>query len=130
MLTVAVDWEVIRDDTDRAEIFTPPVGLVADVPVEDMEARYDSNTLQPVPAAAAEGGRRGAGRDRCSRSGSRTSPACRSSTEWRRTYPYAPLASHVVGYMGAITAEDEQHYEDHGYDTSVGGEDVGQSASS
>ena len=27
MLTVAVDWDVIRDDTDRAEIFTPPVRL-------------------------------------------------------------------------------------------------------
>ena len=40
-------------------------------------------------------------------------------------YPYAPLASHVIGYMGAITAEDEQHYEDLGYDTSLGGEDVG-----
>ena len=24
---------------------------------------------------------------------------------WKRVYPYAPLASHVVGYMGAITAE-------------------------
>ena len=44
---------------------------------------------------------------------------------WKRVYPYAPLASHVVGYMGAITAEDEQRYLDLGYDTSLGGEDVG-----
>ena len=28
--------------------------------------------------------------------------------------------------MGAITAEDEQRYNDKGYDTSVDGEDVGQ----
>ena len=27
-------------------------------------------------------------------------------TGYRRIYPYAPLAAHVVGYMGAITAED------------------------
>ena len=42
-------------------------------------------------------------------------------------YPFAPLASHVVGYMGSITAEDEEHYQDLGYDTSVNGEDVGRS---
>ena len=44
---------------------------------------------------------------------------------WKRVYPYAPMASHVVGYMGAITAEDEARYKDLGYDTSLGGEDVG-----
>ena len=27
-------------------------------------------------------------------------------SDWKRVYPYAPLASHVVGYMGAITADD------------------------
>ncbi len=25
---------------------------------------------------------------------------------WRREYPYAPLASHVIGYMGSIPADD------------------------
>ena len=44
---------------------------------------------------------------------------------YRRVYPYAPLAAHVVGYMGAITAEDAAHYRALGYDTSNRGEDVG-----
>jgi penicillin-binding protein 2 len=48
-------------------------------------------------------------------------------TDWRRVYPYAPLASHVVGYMGAITAEDQAEYDELGYDTSLGGEQVGRS---
>jgi penicillin-binding protein 2 len=44
---------------------------------------------------------------------------------YRRVYPYAPLAAHVVGYMGAITAEDAGHYRGLGYDTSNRGEEVG-----
>ena len=34
----------------------------------------------------------------------RTIPGVDVIEEWKRVYPYAPLASHVVGYMGAITA--------------------------
>ena len=44
---------------------------------------------------------------------------------YRRVYPYAPLAAHVVGYMGAITEEDVAHYKQLGYDTSNRGEEVG-----
>jgi penicillin-binding protein 2 len=123
VLTVAVEWDVIRDDTDRAEMFTRLSGWLQ-MPVDEMEARYDSNTYsryRPMPlkedveepiAIALE--------ERVE-----DFPGVTIVTEWRRTYPYAPLASHVIGYMGAITAEDEQRYEDRGYDTSVGGEDVG-----
>jgi penicillin-binding protein 2 len=123
VLTVAVEWDVIRDDTDRAEMFTRLSGWLQ-VSVEDMESRYDSNTYsryRPLPlkedveepiAIALE--------ERVE-----DFPGITIVTEWRRTYPYAPLASHVLGYLGAITAEDEQYYKDRGYDTSVGGEDVG-----
>ena len=27
--------------------------------------------------------------------------------DWERVYPYAPLASHIIGYLGAIPADDE-----------------------
>ena len=123
VLTVAVEWDVVRDDTDRAEMFTRLSGWLQ-MPVDEMEARYDSNTYsryRPLPlkedveepiAIALE--------ERVE-----DFPGVTIVTEWRRTYPYAPLASHVIGYMGAITAEDEQRYQDKGYDTSVGGEDVG-----
>ena len=33
-------------------------------------------------------------------SAARTIPASPSSEEWKRVYPYAPLASHVIGYIG------------------------------
>ena len=123
VLTVAVDWDVIRDDTDRAEIFTRLSGWL-EMPVEEMEARYDSDTYsryKPMPlkenvaepiAIALE--------ERVE-----DFPGVAIVTEWRRTYPYAPLASHVIGYMGSITAEDEQRYRARGYDTSVDGEEVG-----
>ena len=103
---VAVDWDVIRRATDRAELFSRLSGWVG-VPVEEMEARYDGERLQPLQADA--GRRRTSTRTSPSpiRSAARTSPASRSRRSWKRVYPYAPLASHVVGYMGAITAEDE-----------------------
>jgi penicillin-binding protein 2 len=123
VLTVAVDWEVIRDDTDRAEIFSRLSGWLG-VSVSDMEDRYDSNRYsrykplplkkdvdEPVAIAIHER--------------VEDFPGVSIETEWRRTYPFAPLASHVIGYMGAITAEDEQQYKDLGYDTTVGGEEVG-----
>jgi penicillin-binding protein 2 len=123
VLTVAVDWEVIRDDTDRAEIFSRLAGWLG-MSVSDMEDRYDSNRYsrykplplkedvdEPVAIALQER--------------VEDFPGVFIETQWRRTYPYAPLASHVLGYMGAITAEDEQYYKDLGYDTTVGGEEVG-----
>ena len=33
----------------------------------------------------------------------------------RRVYPYAPLASHIVGYMGRITAETKDFYLERDY---------------
>jgi penicillin-binding protein 2 len=51
VLTVAVDWQQIRRKTDRQEIFRRLSAWV-DVPVEDMEARFQSNVVQPVPPDA------------------------------------------------------------------------------
>ena len=103
---VAVDWDVIRRDDRPGRAVHPPVGLAR------RAGRRDGGALRRQPATAAT--------SRCrsprtsprtspsrSRSASRTSPASRSSDGWKRVYPYAPLASHVIGYMGAITAEDE-----------------------
>jgi penicillin-binding protein 2 len=35
--------------------------------------------------------------------------------QWRRVYPYAPLASHVLGYMGAINKSNLDSYLQQGY---------------
>ena len=113
VLTVAVDWEIIRSRTYRTEIFRRLSGWV-DVPVEDMEERYESGIYSPfLPMPVAED------------VDERTAIAIRERVEdlpgvtvleqSRRVYPYAPLASHVVGYMGRITAETKDYYQGEGY---------------
>ena len=113
VLTVAVDWQVIRNSDNRAEIFRRLSGWV-DVPVEEMQARFDSEVYSPfLPMPVAED------------IDERTAIAIKERVEdlpgveileqSRRVYPYAPLASHVVGYMGAITAETKDFYEGKGY---------------
>ena len=113
VLTVAVDWDVIRRDSDRAEIFRRLSGWI-DVPIEDMEARFDSQVYSPFlpmpvvedidePTAAAILER------------VEDLPGVQILEESRRVYPFAPLASHVVGYMGRITAETKDAYLEQGY---------------
>jgi penicillin-binding protein 2 len=120
---VAVSWVAMRDDADRAALFSRLSGWVG-VTVEEMEQRFDSgdfSTLRPLPIAedvpenvvVALSER------------SEDFPGVTMVKSYRRVYPYAPLAAHVVGYMGAITAEDAAHYRTLGYDTSNRGEDVG-----
>ncbi len=113
VLTVGVDWEIIRNSEYRAEIFRRLSGWVG-VPIEDMEARYESGVFSPfLPMPVAED------------VDERTAIAIKERIEdfpgvtileqSRRVYPYAPLASHVVGYMGRITAETKDYYQDQGY---------------
>ena len=113
VLTVAVDWQVIRNTENRAEIFRRLSGWV-DVPVEEMEARFESEVYSPfLPMPVAED------------IDERTAIAIKERVEdlpgveileqSRRVYPYAPLASHVVGYMGRITAETKDFYQGKGY---------------
>jgi len=113
VLTVGVDWQLIRLADDRAEIFRRLSGWI-DVPVEEMEARFDSQVYSPfLPMPVAED------------IDERTAIAIKERVEdlpgvtiieeSRRVYPYAPLASHVVGYMGNITADHKDEYQDAGY---------------
>jgi penicillin-binding protein 2 len=103
VLTVAVDWQVLRRKTQRDVIFSRLSGWV-DVPIQEMEDRYQSNVYSPfLPMPVKED------------IDERTAiallervedfPGIEIVTGWRRIYPYAPHAAHVVGYMGAITAE-------------------------
>ena len=113
VLTVGVEWEIIRSKTYRTEIFRRLSGWV-DVPIEDMEARYQSGIYSPfLPMPVAED------------IDERTATAIQERVEdlpgvsileqSRRVYPYAPLASHVVGYLGRITAETKDYYQGNGY---------------
>ncbi len=113
VLTVGVEWEIIRSETYRTEIFRRLSGWV-NVPIEDMEARYQSGIYSPfLPMPVAED------------IDERTATAIQERVEdlpgvsileqSRRVYPYAPLASHVVGYLGRITAETKDYYQGNGY---------------
>lgn len=103
ILTVAVDWQQLRKKSDRLEIFRRLSAWV-EVPVEEMEARWEKQIDSPFlpmpikrgidePTAAALLER------------SEDFPGLEIITEWKRVYPYAPHAAHVVGYMGAITSD-------------------------
>jgi penicillin-binding protein 2 len=103
VLTVAVDYQQLRKRTDRLEIFRRLSAWV-EVPIEEMEARFQSGVDSPFlpmpikrgidePTAAALLER------------SEDFPGLEIVNEWKRVYPYAPHAAHVVGYMGAITEE-------------------------
>jgi penicillin-binding protein 2 len=113
ILTVAVDWQMLRRKTQRDEIFTRLSGWVQ-VPVEEMERRFKSNVYSPFlpmpiredidePTAIAILER------------VEDFPGVEILTEWRRVYPYAPHAAHVVGYMGAITKDQLDQRLDEGY---------------
>jgi penicillin-binding protein 2 len=120
---IAVSWVAMRDPADRAALFSRLSGWLG-VPVEEMEQRYDSNTfsrLRPLPVAE------DVAEDVviALRERSEDFPGVSMVKSYRRVYPYAPLAAHVVGYMGAITAEDAARYRELGYDTSNRGEEVG-----
>ncbi len=121
--TVAVDWAQIRNDADRATLFQRLSGWLG-VPVADMEARYDADTysrFRPLPLAE------DVPEDVVIAIQERYEdfPGVSVQLAYRRIYPYAPLASHVIGYMGAITAETQAYYASLGYDTSNRGERVG-----
>lgn len=113
VLTVTVDRQQIRRDSVRAELFSRLSGPLG-VPVEELERRYDDviySTFLPLPLKEDV--------DEPTvlflMQRSEDFPGVDVQEDYMREYPYAPLASHVLGYMGAITADDLEQYLDLGY---------------
>ena len=121
--TVAVDWAQIRKASDRATLFQRLSGWLG-VTVADMEARYQADTysrFRPLPLAEdVPENVVIAIQERYE-----DFPGVSVLLAYRRVYPYAPLASPLIGYMGAITAETQAYYRSLGYDTSNRGESFG-----
>ncbi|MGA1005760.1 MAG: penicillin-binding transpeptidase domain-containing protein [Ilumatobacteraceae bacterium] len=114
ILTITVAWDVMRREADRLELFGR-LAPVLDVSVTDLENRYDSGRYSPLlPMPVKEG----VGEDVALYLIERSEdfPGVDVANQWRRDYPYAPIAAHVVGYMGAITPEEAEQYRDLGYD--------------
>ncbi|MEO6125707.1 MAG: penicillin-binding transpeptidase domain-containing protein [Ilumatobacteraceae bacterium] len=121
VLTVTVDRAVIRRESQRLALFTRLSGIVG-VPVEEMQARYKSGRYsQYLPLPIAED----MPEDVVLRLESRSEdfPGVRGDEDWERVYPYAPLASHVIGYLGLILMNQAAEYDAKGY---LNNETVGQ----
>ncbi len=121
ILTVTIDRAVIRRRSNRTELFTRLSGIL-NVPVEEMERRWqDDQYSQFLPLPVAEDVSEATVLEIESRS--EDYPGVHGDEDWGRVYPYAPLASHVIGYMGLILASQEAQYKQLGY---LNNETVGQ----
>jgi len=114
ILTVTIDWSVLRKTKQRAELFGRLSGPLK-IPVEEMEIRYAGKML-------ASGKRAGTIYDplrplplkedvdeatvQFLLERKEDYPGVDVMEEWTRVYPYAPLASHVIGYMGLLTKDN------------------------
>lgn len=125
ILTVTVDWSVLRKKKNREELFERLSGPLK-TPFDDLMRRWEPcypakagtcgkaqqyDTLLPLPL------KEGVSEEDVAFLLERSEdyPGVDVVEQYKRVYPYAPLASHVVGYMGSITAETLDAYLDQGY---------------
>lgn len=113
LLTVTLDWEVMRRAEDRQELFER-LAPVLDVPYKDLEDRYQSGRYSPLlPMPLQEGVSEDVAIYLIQRV--EDFPGVDVTEEWRREYPYAPIAAHLVGYLGSISDSDAGQYLEQGY---------------
>ena len=124
MLTVTIDWNVIRKEKTRLALFERLSGPLK-TPVLDLMRRADPCYEYPTPC------KKGQLYDvllplplkedvdeetvNFLLERSEDYPGVDVVEQYKRVYPYAPLASHVIGYMGSITKENLKSYIDQGY---------------
>ena len=115
VLTVTVEWSVLRRESNRRQLFERLSGWLGK-PVQDLENRYQDglklyDPLLPFPLV--EDVDEETVQFLLERN--EDFPGVDVTEGWRRVYPYAPLASHLVGYMSAIFAETKDEYLARGY---------------
>ncbi len=128
ILTVAIDWSVIKKPKNRQALFERLSGPLK-APVIDLQRRYDPCFGEPTIPKCTKGQRystllplplkEDVDEDTVTylKERSEDFPGIQIVEQWKRVYPYAPLASHVVGYLGPITKESKKQYEDKNYNT-------------
>ncbi len=134
ILTVTVDWAVIRKRSARTALFQRLAGPLG-VPYEELMKRFDPCFGEPTVPKCTKGQiysqllplplKEDVSENTVTflKERSEDYPGVDVTEEWQRIYPYAPLASHVVGYMGGITKETLSKYLGEGYNRN---EKVGQ----
>lgn len=124
ILTVTVDWAVIKKLKNRQELFERLSGPL-ETPVDDLMRRYDPCYGLPTPCKEAQLFDRllplplkeDVAEDTVAfiKERSEDYPGVDVTVQYKRVYLYAPLASHVVGFMGAITRGNLDTYLAQGY---------------
>ncbi|MFM8266639.1 MAG: penicillin-binding transpeptidase domain-containing protein [Ilumatobacteraceae bacterium] len=124
VLTVTVDWSVLRVRANREALFqrlSGPLGM----PFEELMRRHSPcyelpkpcdkaqlyDTLLPLPLKEDVSEETVA----FLLERSEDYPGVDVVEQYKRVYPFAPLASHIVGYMGAITKNTLDSYLAQGY---------------
>ncbi len=113
VLSVTIDRAEIRNAGRRKLLFTRLSGPLQ-TPVADLEARYEDVKYDPyLPLPLADD----VPETTAIYLGERLEdyPGVEVSEGWQRVYRYAPLASHVVGYLGAIPVSEKGDYLGLGY---------------
>jgi penicillin-binding protein 2 len=114
LLTITLDRAVISGPLARQQMWNRLSGALG-MSVQELEDRYVSkryNQLQPVPL------KEDVSEDLAIflRERSEDYPGIDIIETWRREYPYAPMASHVLGFLGAIRKSETTYYKNLGYD--------------
>ena len=116
ILTLTIERAVIAQPLARQQMWNRLSGAL-NMTVTQLEDRWASkryDQLQPLPL------KEDISEDLAVyiRERSEDYPGVDVREEWRREYPFAPVASHVVGFLGAIPAgeKSENYYRTLGYD--------------
>jgi len=113
ILTLAVDWKYLQRSSERSDLFSK-ISEWVDTEVDEMEDRYLSGFYSPfLPLPLVEDIDEPTAIALLERV--EQMPGIEILNEWKRVYPYAPHAAHVIGYMGAITAEQLDEFLIRGY---------------
>ena len=114
VLTVTIERSVIARDLARQQMWDRLAGALG-MSFEQLEDRYKSkryDQLQPVPLKEDVSEELAVFlRERLE-----DYPGIDVREDWRREYPYAPVASHIVGFLGAIKESELEYYRNLGYD--------------
>ncbi len=112
-INVSVDREVYRRSADRAALFerlSPLVGAT----VEELEERWNDVNIDPLlPVPVAEGVDEPTAiwlKERAE-----DYPGVEVEEGFQRRYPYAPIGSHVVGYLGKLDGNEFRELRVKGY---------------
>ena len=116
ILTVTMERSVIGKSLDRQQMWGRLSGAL-NMSVTALEDRWVSkryDQLQPLPLKEDISEQLAT----FLRERSEDYPGVDVREEWRREYPYAPIASHVIGFLGAIpdSATAAEYYRNLGYD--------------